>query len=75
MVLSLFFMKIKIRVVPNSKKQKIEKLEKEYKVWLKSQAEDGKANVELIKLLKKKFNKQARIINGLRNKNKIVEVL
>ena len=68
-------MKIKIRVIPNSKNQKIEKSEQGYKVWLKSRAENGKANVELIKLLKRKFNKQVRIIIGLKNKNKIVEVL
>ena len=67
---------IKIKVKTESKKQKIEKVsDKEYKVFLKSRAEDNKANLELLKLLKKEFKKDARIIKGSKSRNKIVEVL
>ncbi len=66
---------IKIKVRPNSKTQDIEKIgESEYKVSLKEKAEDNKANIELLKLLKKQFGKEAKIIKGLKSKNKIVKV-
>lgn len=66
---------IKIKVKPESREQKIEKIsEQEYKISLKERAEDNKANIELLKLLKKYFNKQAKIIKGLRSRNKIVEI-
>lgn len=66
---------IKIRVRPNSKKQDIEKIgESEYKVSLKEKAEDNKANIELLKFLRKQFGKEAKIIKGLKSKNKIVKI-
>ena len=66
---------LKIKVKPNSEKQEIEKIDEEnYKISLKSKPEDNKANIELIKLLKKHFGKDIKIIKGLRNRNKIVEV-
>ncbi len=66
---------IKIKVKPNSKEQKIEKIsENEFKINLKEKAEDNKANLELLKLLRREFKKPVRIIKGLKSKNKIVEV-
>lgn len=66
---------IKVKVKPNSKEQKIEKVsDREYKINLKEKAEKGKANLELLKLLKRYFNKPARIIKGKKSKNKVVEV-
>ena len=66
---------LKIKVKPNSEKQEIEKIDEEnYKISLKSKPEDNKANIELINLLKKHFGKDIKIIKGLRNRNKIVEV-
>jgi uncharacterized protein (TIGR00251 family) len=71
----LDIMILKIKVKPNSNKQEIEKIDEEnYKISLKSKPEDNKANIELIKLLKKHFEKDIKIIKGLRNRNKIVEV-
>ena len=68
-------MKIKIKVKPNSSQQKIEKIsEGEYKVYLKAVPEKGKANLELVKLLKGKFG-DVRIVRGKTSKNKIVEVV
>ncbi len=67
---------IKARVKPNSNKQEIIKINKaEYKISLEERAEDNKANRELLKLLKKYFNKEARIIKGLKSRNKIVELV
>ena len=41
-------------------------------VFLKEKAEDGKANLALIKLLKKEYGKEARIIKGLKDRRKTV---
>jgi len=66
---------IKIKVKPGSREQKIEKTsDSEYEINLKERAEDNKANIELLKLLKRYFNKEARIIEGKTSRNKIVEI-
>lgn len=66
---------IKIKVKPGSREQKIEKVSnKEYKISLKERAEDNKANIELLKLLKRYFNKPARIIKGLKSRNKVIKI-
>ncbi len=46
-----------------------------YKVYLKKPAKDNKANIELIKLLSKYFKSQIRIIKGLKNRKKVIEIL
>lgn len=66
---------IKIKVKPNSREQKIEKIsDNEFKIHLKEKAENNKANLELLKLLRREFKKPARIIKGLKSKNKLVEI-
>jgi len=66
---------IKVKVKPNSKTQELIKTgENEYKINLKEKAEDSKANIELLKLLKRHFGKEVRIVKGLKSKNKIVEI-
>ncbi len=66
---------IKVKVKPGSNKQEIIKInDDEYKISLKKRAEDNKANIELIKLLKSYFNKNIKIIKGLRSRNKIIGV-
>ena len=66
---------IKVKVKPNSKKQGIIKInENEYVVYLKSKTENNKANIELLKLLKKYFSKEVKIIRGLKSKYKFVEL-
>ena len=53
-------MKIKVKVQPNSGRREVLKVgENEYKVFLKKQPEDGKANIELEKVLKKHFSSVA----------------
>jgi uncharacterized protein len=42
------------------------------KVSLKARAEDGKANIELLKLLSKHFGKQAKIKSGHTSRRKLV---
>jgi len=68
-------MRINIKVKPNSGRQELIKLSSDaYLANIKSPPEKNKANIELIKLIKKEFGKQAKIIKGLSSKNKVVEI-
>jgi hypothetical protein len=66
---------INVKVKPNSGKQEVEKVEEIYVVKLKSVPEDGKANLELMKILRRYFGKEIRIKSGFTSRKKIVEVL
>ena len=65
---------IKIKAKPNSERQEIVKSGESYTAYLKSSPEDGKANTELLKLLKKHFGKHAKIKSGFTSRNKIIEI-
>ncbi|MBU1129150.1 MAG: DUF167 domain-containing protein [Nanoarchaeota archaeon] len=68
-------MKIKIKVHANSSRDKIEKVSEEvFEVWLKKKPVEGKANLELLKTLKKYFGKKVEIVSGFKSQKKIVEV-
>lgn len=71
-------MKIKVKVKPNSRQQKIEQSDDgTWIVKLKSQPIDGKANQELIKLLAQYCQvtkKQITIKTGQTTKTKLVEI-
>lgn len=68
-------MRLNIKVQPNSGRQEVQQIsEDKYKVFLKKSSEDNKANIELIKLLKKYFKKEATIIKGFTSKRKVVEI-
>jgi len=64
--------KIKVVVKVNSKENKIEKIDDYYKVYLKARPVEGEANLELVKFLTRYFKKRARIISGLRSKEKLI---
>lgn len=66
---------INVRVKPNSYQQEVIKDGENYIVSLKSVPKDGKANIELLKLLKKYFKKEARIKSGKTSKNKRIELI
>jgi len=67
---------IKIKIYPKSNEQKVIKVsDSGYKVYVKSEADKNKANVELCKLLQRYFKRQVRIKSGLTSRNKIIEVL
>ena len=69
-------MKIKIKLHSNSSQKKIERIDEDkFEVWIKEKPIENKANVTLIKFLKKYFNRDIKIIKGLKSKNKIIEVL
>ena len=67
--------KIKIKVIPNSKKEEIARTNAELIVKTKAPAEKGKANKAVIKLLSKYFNAGIRIMSGKTSRKKIIEVL
>lgn len=68
---------INVKVKPNSKEEKIEKVsEKEYIIHVREPAENNKANVRVINLLSKELNaphKTIKIKNPT-SRNKLIEV-
>lgn len=68
---------LNVKVKPNSKEEKIEKIgEGEYLISVKEPAEDNKANIRVINLLSKALNisyKNIKIKNPT-SRNKIIEV-
>jgi uncharacterized protein (TIGR00251 family) len=69
-------MLINIKVITNSSQEKVEKIDAEnYKVWIKEKPIEGKANVSIVKLLKRFFNAdKVQIKSGLSSRKKIVEI-
>ena len=65
---------IEISVVPKSGRFKISEKEGKIKLYLKSPAEENKANLEIIKEFEKLFGKPVRIISGLKSKKKKIEL-
>ncbi len=65
-------MEVKIKVKAGSSKNLVVKEGDSYIVYVKARAEKGKANSAVIKLLKKYFDKDVRIVKGLRNKEKTI---
>ena len=69
-------MKITIEVKTGSKEEGVEVIEEgHYIVKVKEQRQKGKANQAVLKLLKKHFDKQARLVYGATSTTKIVEIL
>ncbi len=65
---------IKVKVKPNSGRKDVIRKKDEYMVYLKSRPENNKANIELIKLLKKHFDRPVKIKSGRSSREKIIEV-
>jgi len=66
---------IKVAVKTDTAEESIEKIgENAYLVKLKEARRKGKANIALLKLLSRYFNRKVRIVSGLTSKNKIVEL-
>ena len=71
-------MKISVRVKPNAKKIKVEKIgESMFSVWIDEPPSKGKANKRLIEILSDYFKvpkRNVRIVKGETSRNKIVEI-
>ena len=68
---------IKVIVKAKSKKEEIDYNEDRnlYIVYVKSIPRDGKANLDVIKLISKYSGKPVKIIKGLKSKEKIIDIL
>ena len=71
-------MRIKVRVVPNSKKESIQELDKgTYRIKVREKAMDGRANEAVLKLIAKHEGvsmADVRIVHGLRSREKIIGI-
>jgi len=68
-------MRIKVKTHPNSSKEKMIKInEKEFEIWVNEPAKNNKANIKVIKLLKKYLNREVKLISGFSSRNKIFEI-
>ena len=65
---------LKIKVKPNSKKNKIEKISDYFVIFLKSKAENNKANLELEKYLSKLAGEKVELLIGKTSKTKVVRI-
>jgi len=71
--------KINIKVKPNSRQEKVEKIStREFVLRVKAPAREGKANTAVIKLLSAYFGlakSRINIVEGRSSKNKVVEII
>ncbi len=72
-------MKILVRLRPNAKVEKIEKVsDLEFRVWVRAPAKEGKANEALIAALAAYFKRPKRVITlirGAKSREKVLEIL
>lgn len=69
-------MRITVEVKAESREDGVEMLEEgRYLVKVKEPRQKGKANQAVLKLLKKHFGKQARLVSGATSSTKIIEIL
>ena len=64
---------IKIKVYSNLCKSEIIPKDSYYEVHVKAHPEKNKVNIEIIKLFYKKFKKRAKIIKGLKSREKLLK--
>ena len=68
-------MRITVDVKTDSREEKVEKIgEDAYIVHVKAARKKGKANIAVLKLLKKHFKQRAMIISGHTSTRKIIEI-
>lgn len=69
----------RVKVHPDSKKEKIEKLsENRFEIWVKEKAENNFANDRVIELISEHLNKpknKIRIISGHKRPNKTLDII
>ena len=69
-------MYLKLKVVPDSKQEKIEKVRDDYwRIWVKVPAENNAANTRVLELVRQEYpNQSVRIISGHHSPSKIVSI-
>ena len=66
--------KLKIKVIPHSGRTELKEENGKLKLYLKAAPEKNKANLELIKFFKKKYELSVRIKSGETSREKILEI-
>lgn len=66
--------KIKVKIKPNSSESKIIEKGLVWKINIKAPAQENKANIELLKFLKRELKKNIKIVSGLKSKEKVLEI-
>jgi uncharacterized protein YggU (UPF0235/DUF167 family) len=69
-------MYLKLKVIPDSKIEKIEKrTHDEYRIWVKVPAENNAANTRVLELIRQEYpNQSVRIVSGHHSPSKIVSI-
>lgn len=69
-------MYIKLKVVPYSKEEKVEKLkEDEFRVWVKEPAENNRANSRVLEIVREIYpGTKVRLVSGHTSPSKIVSI-
>ena len=70
-------MTIKVRVIPQARKIKVQSLPEGLKVYVNSPATEGRANKELIEVIARYYKVKKRnivIIRGQKQKNKVIQI-
>lgn len=69
-------MHLKLKVVPDSKIEKVERIkDDEFRIWVKAPAENGKANERVLKLMREFLgSRRMRIVSGHTSPSKIISV-
>ncbi len=67
-------MKIKIKVKTNQPKTEVVEKGDVWRLNVKARPENNKANEEIIKFFSRMFKRDAKIVRGLKSKEKILEI-
>ena len=67
-------MRMEIKVVPGAGADEVSEKGGVLTVRVKAQAKDNKANISVLRLLRKHFGKEVRLRSGLTSKKKVVEI-
>jgi uncharacterized protein (TIGR00251 family) len=67
-------MRREIRAVPNAGRDEVSEKEGILIVRVKAPAKDNRANVAVVKLLRKHFGSEVKIVSGFASKKKLVEI-
>lgn len=65
---------LRVKVVPNSKREELVEADGGLKLYLKAVPEKGKANNEVIKFFKKEFGLKVEIKSGEKSRKKVLRV-
>lgn len=65
---------LEVKVVPNSNETMLVEKDGQIRIHLKATPEKNKANLELIKFFKKRFNLRVEIISGLKARKKVLRI-